>query len=82
MMIDDERLAGRIENALAIIECAFQDAIDNEDCSDLLSEMQRGYGELRAIADEIDSHDPTPWCHICGAREKSQCHCGPIAEND
>jgi len=25
--------------------------------------------------------DPTPWCHVCGAREKAQCDCGPIAEN-
>ena len=25
--------------------------------------------------------DPTPWCHVCGAKEKAQCDCGPIAEN-
>lgn len=27
-------------------------------------------------------HDPTPWCNGCGARTRSQCHCGPRAEND
>ena len=26
--------------------------------------------------------DPTPWCSGCGAIRKSDCHCGPIAEND
>lgn len=28
-----------------------------------------------------DDEDPTPWCHVCGAMEKSDCPCGPIAEN-
>jgi hypothetical protein len=27
-------------------------------------------------------YDPTPWCGGCGARKRSDCHCGPIAEND
>lgn len=27
-------------------------------------------------------YDPTPWCHICGARKREQCHCGPLAKND
>lgn len=27
-------------------------------------------------------YDPTPWCSGCGARRKSDCHCGPLAEND
>lgn len=26
--------------------------------------------------------DPTPWCHQCGAMEKSSCDCLPIAENN
>lgn len=28
-----------------------------------------------------DAYDPTPWCHVCGAKEKNQCDCGPIAAN-
>ena len=31
---------------------------------------------------EIDDHDPTPWCHVCGAMRQSRCKCGPIAKND
>lgn len=27
-------------------------------------------------------YDPTPWCTGCGARKRSDCHCGPIAENE
>lgn len=27
-------------------------------------------------------YDPTPWCGGCGARNRSDCHCGPIAENE
>lgn len=27
-------------------------------------------------------HDPTPWCHQCGARKQEQCDCGPIADNN
>lgn len=27
-------------------------------------------------------YDPTPWCHICSARVKEQCDCGPRANND
>lgn len=26
--------------------------------------------------------DPTPWCHGCGAHQKSDCECGRLAEND
>jgi hypothetical protein len=29
-----------------------------------------------------EDYDPTPWCSGCGARKQSDCHCGPIAEND
>jgi hypothetical protein len=32
----------------------------------------------RAVADG----DPTPWCSGCGAMRKSDCHCGPMAENE
>jgi hypothetical protein len=31
---------------------------------------------------EHSDYDPTPWCSYCGARKKSDCHCGPVAEND
>jgi hypothetical protein len=27
-------------------------------------------------------YDPTPWCSGCGAMRKTDCHCGPIAENE
>lgn len=27
-------------------------------------------------------YDPSPWCSGCGARKKSDCHCGPIADNE
>lgn len=27
-------------------------------------------------------YDPTPWCSGCGARRRSDCHCGPIADNE
>ena len=30
---------------------------------------------------KLDEEDPTPWCHICGAKEQSQCDCPPYAEN-
>jgi hypothetical protein len=23
--------------------------------------------------------DPTPWCHVCGAMEKTDCQCGTLA---
>jgi hypothetical protein len=29
-----------------------------------------------------EDYDPTPWCSYCGARKKSDCHCGPLAENE
>lgn len=34
------------------------------------------------LPDEIyceDCIDPTPWCSYCGARDKQQCQCGPLA---
>lgn len=34
------------------------------------------------LPDEIfcaDCLDPTPWCHVCGAKEKQDCQCGPLA---
>lgn len=27
-------------------------------------------------------YDPTPWCSSCGAMKRSDCHCGPIADNE
>jgi hypothetical protein len=27
-------------------------------------------------------YDPTPYCSACGARKRSDCHCGPLASND
>jgi len=27
-------------------------------------------------------YDPTPWCSGCGARSRTDCHCGAIAENE
>jgi hypothetical protein len=32
--------------------------------------------------DAIDNYDPSPWCHQCGAMTRSQCDCGPIADNN
>lgn len=32
--------------------------------------------------DLLPIDDPTPWCHVCGARLREQCQCGPIAENE
>lgn len=44
-------------------------------------DLQDAYAKLRAVL-ELEEEDPTPWCHVCGAKEKAQCDCGPIAEND
>lgn len=46
MMIDDDHLAAQIENALGIIVCAFENAIDNNDPSELEDEIKRGISEL------------------------------------
>lgn len=53
MMIDDEYLAAQIENATGIIECAFQNAIDNEDSSELEDEIKRGISEILAAQDKV-----------------------------
>jgi hypothetical protein len=53
MMIDDECLAAQIENALGIIECAFQNAIDNEDSSELEDEIKRGISEIVIAQDKV-----------------------------
>jgi len=53
MMIDDEHLAAQIENALGIIECAFQNAIDNGDSSELEDEIKRGISEILAAQDKV-----------------------------
>ncbi len=41
---------------------------------------------LKPIATRNDApepdYDPTPWCAGCGAMRKSECDCGPLAEND
>jgi hypothetical protein len=34
------------------------------------------------LASAIDNYDPSPWCHQCGAMTRSQCDCGPIADNN
>lgn len=52
-MIEDDYLAARIENALGIIESAFQSAVDNQDTSELMEEIARGHGELLAITSEL-----------------------------
>lgn len=31
---------------------------------------------------EAEERDPTPWCIGCGAMRKSDCDCGPLAENE
>lgn len=31
---------------------------------------------------EHPEYDPTPWCSGCGARRKSDCHCGPLDPMD
>lgn len=38
--------------------------------------------EIERLRDIVEDYDPTPWCSGCKAQNKSQCHCGPIAEND
>lgn len=43
-------------------------------------DLQDAYARLRAEL-ELPDIDPTPWCHVCGAKEKAQCDCGPIADN-
>jgi hypothetical protein len=40
-------------------------------------------GTARTLVPHQDpDYDPTPWCSGCGAMKKSDCHCGPIAENE
>jgi hypothetical protein len=34
-----------------------------------------------SIYEPVES-DPTPWCSGCGAMKRTDCHCGPIAENE
>lgn len=53
MIDDDEYLATEIENALAIIECAFQNAIDNMDFSEFEAEIKRGISEILAAQDKV-----------------------------
>lgn len=58
----------------------------------LLNAISTGIPECERCAefDEIHDqncpthpdYDPTPWCSGCGARKRSDCHCGPIADND
>lgn len=31
---------------------------------------------------ELEEEDPTPWCAGCGAMERADCDCGPIAANE
>lgn len=52
-MIYDEHMAAKVENALAIIENAFEDAVDNSDCSNLEDEIKRGVAEIMACYDEL-----------------------------
>ena len=51
--MEDEELESRIDNALRIIEAAFEDALYNEDCADLEGEIQRGHDELNALFCEV-----------------------------
>jgi hypothetical protein len=30
----------------------------------------------------FEPDDPTPWCSGCGAMRKTDCHCGPLADNE
>jgi hypothetical protein len=40
-------------------------------------------GKPRGLLPADDpNYDPTPWCSGCGAMKRSQCDCGPIAENE
>jgi hypothetical protein len=53
-------------------------------------EFKKHAAELaQVIQDAIEDHisekgldDPTPWCDTCGAKRKTDCHCGPRADND
>lgn len=43
------------------------------------------YPNCNEASDEVQydsDDDPTPWCNGCGAMRKSDCHCGPYAENE
>lgn len=46
-----------------------------------LSDLFRQARDTLRDAAEALGYDPTPWCHICGAREQKQCKCGPYARN-
>lgn len=47
------------------------------------SDVQEMFDEYKAAHPALDpDYDPTPWCSGCHAMRESQCHCGPIAEND
>ncbi len=30
----------------------------------------------------VDEYDPTPYCHVCGAKRKAHCNCGEVADNE
>jgi hypothetical protein len=47
-----------------------------ESCHDVVVERGETCEECASDA------DPTPWCDHCGAMQKRQCRCGPIAENE
>lgn len=65
------------EDAMAALS---HDGIEHDWRPDMVASIRE---RVVAYFDERDAnYDPTPWCSWCGARKASQCHCGPIAENE
>jgi hypothetical protein len=53
--------------------------MDIEDCDDCGAPV----GDAHASScRQSPDYDPTPWCNGCGARRKSYCPCGPLADNE
>lgn len=60
-------------------------ALNMLDGADLTAWQRYRAEQVYDLANELENgeeDDPTPWCNGCGAMRESDCHCGPLAQNE
>jgi hypothetical protein len=71
---DDEHAIEMAEDAAHALDTEQWEADEESDSEEISVDVDS--------VDEQTEVDPTKWCDQCGARNKADCGCGPLAEND
>lgn len=65
------------------IKCigSYLQEIEDSVGEDLTDEGRAAIVKMVNLVNTLEEHDPTPWCHFCGAMEQKDCGCPLIPSN-